>query len=172
MRLEDEVKLVATKLHDLRHGAAALLGISDDSAARLTANSGRRLEARWVIALALGLRQGEVLGLRWTDVDLDAGVLRVNRALQKRADGVLTLVEPKTARSRRAVPLPQSVVDTLRTRRSEQDAERARAGALWHDSYGLVFTTAVGTPVHPRNDHLLSAFGEIVWAVYRQPKHL
>lgn len=107
----------------------------------------------WVIALALGLRQGEVLGLRWTDVDLDAGVLRVNRALQRQSDGALKLVEPRTARSRRAVPLPQSVVDALNVRRAEQDVERDKAGALWHDSYALVFTTAVGTPVHPRNDY-------------------
>jgi integrase len=128
--------------------------LSLDEARRfLNALEGHRLKARWVIGLALGLRQGEVLGLRWTDVDLDAGVLRVNRALQRQSDGALKLVEPKTARSRRTVPLPQSVVDAMKLRRSEQDAERDKAGALWNDSYGLVFTTAVGTPVHPRNDY-------------------
>jgi integrase len=118
----------------------------------LSALRGNRMEARWVIAIALGLRQGEVLGLRWTDVDLDTGVLRVNRALQPQSGGALTLVEPKTNRSRRAVPLPRSVVEALSARRAYQDAEREKAGALWHDKYGLVFTTAVGTPVHPRND--------------------
>lgn len=113
---------------------------------------GDRLEARWVIAIALGLRQGEALGLRWSDVDLDEGVLHVRRALQRQPDGALKLAEPKTARSRRAVPLPPSAVDALRDRRLLQEEEEERTGGLWANRLGLVFTTSVGTPIHPRND--------------------
>lgn len=69
-----------------------------------------RLGSMAVLALATGMRMGEVLGLRWCDVDLDAGVLRVTYALQ-RINGKLTLVQPKTERSRRVVPLPSVAIE-------------------------------------------------------------
>ncbi len=111
-----------------------------------------RLYARWVVGIALGLRQGEALGLRWSDVDLDAGVLHVRRSLQRNPDtGRLQLLEPKTIRSRRTIPLPPSALQALREHRSRQAQERL-AAASWADP-DLVFTTRVGTPIHPRNDH-------------------
>lgn len=105
--------------------------------------------ALWVVALAVGLRRGEVLGLAWDDVDLDAGTLRVRQAVQ-RVNGHLELVEPKTQRSRRTVPLPEIARDALRAHRVRQASERLVAGSTWRDS-GLVFTSVVGGPLEPRN---------------------
>lgn len=104
------------------------------------------LEAVVALALGLGLRQGEVLGLRWRDIDLDGSTVRVQMALQL-VRGLYTLVEPKTVRSRRTLPMPDFVKDAVARRRSEQDADRLRAGDLWHEAIeGLVFTTALGSP--------------------------
>ena len=117
----------------------------------IQAAEGDRMQARWLVGLALGLRQGEALGLRWEDVDLDARLLRVRRALQRRRGGGLILTEPKTQRSKRTIPLPGQLVTALEDHRARQAKERAAAGSLWRDS-GCVFTTPIGTPVDPRND--------------------
>jgi integrase len=65
-----------------------------------------RMQARWLVGLALGLRQGETLGLWWEDIDLKAGLLRVRRALQRQRGGGLVFTDPKTQRSKRTLPLP------------------------------------------------------------------
>jgi integrase len=99
--------------------------------------------------LATGLRRGEALGLHWSDVDLDAALLRVRWTLSRTSQG-LRLDEPKTDKSRRTVPLPRSAVEALRANRARQlDEEHAAAGA-WQ-KHGLVFTTEIGTPLEPRN---------------------
>jgi integrase len=105
-----------------------------------------RHRALYVTALGTGLRQGELLGLRWEDVDLDAGRLRVRHSLAN-VGGTLTLLEPKTDRSRRFVMLPDSVTAALRAHRTRQRMERLVAGSRWVDS-GHVFTTLHGTPYH------------------------
>jgi integrase len=110
---------------------------------------GSRLEALYTVAVALGLRQGEALGLRWCDVDLETGTLWVRKALQ-RIDGELRLVDPKTERSRRTLDLPAAAVAALKAHRARQLEERLQVGPLWQDS-GLVFTTAVGTPLDGGN---------------------
>jgi len=115
----------------------------------LNSIKGDRLEALFSVALSLGLRQGEVLGLRWQDIDLDAHTLRVNYAIQ-RIEGRLQMVEPKTERSRRVLPLPETVLSSLRAHRSRQLEEKLSLGPHWHES-GLVFTSMVGTPLEPRN---------------------
>src|SRR5437016_10945619 len=74
----------------------------------LTSIRGDRLEALYSVALTMGLRQGEALGLRWQDVDLDMGYLRISKQLQ-RINGKLQLVEPKTKRSRRSLALPATI---------------------------------------------------------------
>jgi integrase len=109
-------------------------------------------QRRRVVGLALGLRQGEALGLWWEDVDLPARVLRVRRALQRQRGGGLVFTAPITARSRRTVPLPAQLVHALEDHKEQQDKERAAAGSLWRGSL-CVFTTPVGTPVDPRNDY-------------------
>jgi integrase len=96
-----------------------------------------------------GLRRGEALALRWSDVDLDVGVIRVRGTLG-RVDGALVVTEPKTAKSRRSVPLSTAAERVLRDVRAAQAAERLKAGSMWQQT-GLVFTTEFGTACEPRN---------------------
>lgn len=116
----------------------------------LTSLQGHRLRPLFAVGVALGLRKGELLALRWQDVDLDVGALRVRATVQRLGKGVgLVTGSPKTARSRRTLPLPQVLVDALREHRKAQDLEREEATS-WHDA-GLVFTTSKGTMIEPRN---------------------
>ncbi|HLZ70486.1 MAG TPA: site-specific integrase [Dehalococcoidia bacterium] len=108
-----------------------------------------RLEALYVLALLSGLRAGELLGLRWADVDLDRGELTVRQQLQ-RAKGEWITSEPKTARGRRTLGLPARAVAALRRRRTHQTEERLAAGPAWQDT-DLIFTTAIGTPIERGN---------------------
>lgn len=107
--------------------------------------------ARWVLALATGLRQSEVLGLAWDDVDLDAGLLTVRVGLH-RIRGGLRFEEPKSERSRRELPLPPALVPRLRAHRVAQARDRALAGSEWQDT-GLMFVQANGRPLDRRADH-------------------
>jgi len=110
--------------------------------------------------LGTGLRRGEALALHWGDVDLAAGHVRVRWTLA-RIDRRLVFDEPKTDRSRRFVPLPQPVADTLKRHRASQAAERLAAPvwAPWEEHPDLVFPTHIGTPTDPRN--ALRAFATI-----------
>lgn len=111
-----------------------------------------RMQARWLVGLALGLRQGEALGLWWEDIDLNAGLLRVRRALQRQRGGGLVFTDPKTQRSKRTLPLPAPLLTALRDHQQQQAKEQITAGSLWRGS-PCVFTTPVGTPIDPRNDY-------------------
>ncbi len=117
---------------------------------RLLLKAGRddRLFALYVVAVMLGMRRSELVGLRWEDLDLDKGLLRVRRSLQ-RVDGELQVFPTKTTRSRRTMPLPASVTAALREHKGRQEDERATA-ARWQDT-GYVFVSRVGTPVDPDN---------------------
>ena len=120
----------------------------DEARKFLAAIKGHRLEALFSVALALGLRQGEALGLRWDDIDLTSGTLRVRNQLQ-RIDGKLTLVPPKTDRSRRTLVMPSMIVEQLRAHEKRQVAERLWSGSKWQDN-GLVFANRVGGPTQAR----------------------
>jgi integrase len=111
----------------------------------LAAIKGDPFEALYTLALTTGMRKGELLGLRWPHVDLDAGTLHVTKALQ-RIDGELVLVDPKTDRSRRIVPLTTLAVDALKQHREQQNALAVKLGKRWLDDMGLVFTTPFGAP--------------------------
>jgi integrase len=111
----------------------------------LDAVRGDRLEGLVTLTLLSGLRQGEALGLRWQDLDLEAGTLSVRHALQ-RLDGRTELVEPKTTRSRRNLPLSPALVAALREHRKRQLSERLWAGSRWQEA-DYVFTTRIGTPL-------------------------
>lgn len=115
--------------------------------------AGSRNEALYGVAMALGLRKGEALGLRWPDIDVDAGTLRVEHALQRINGKGLQLVEPKSDRSHRTLPLPEFAMKALRTHRTRQLQERLVAGSRWIDS-GHVFTTTIGTPMDERKVHM------------------
>jgi integrase len=123
--------------------------LTPDEARRfLAAIRGHRLEALFSVALALGLRQGEALGLRWEDIDFGAGTLRVRNQLQ-RIDGKLTLVPPKTEKSRRTLVMPSLIVERLHEHEKRQVAERVWAGSKWEAS-DLVFANWTGGPTQAR----------------------
>ena len=121
----------------------------DEARTLLAAAKGTRLYALWAVALAIGLRRGEALGLRWLDVDLDIGELRVNQTLQ-RVDGRLQFVPPKSERSRRKVPLPSVTIAALQRHHEQAVAEAAARGKAVTPG-DLVFTSSTGTPLEPRN---------------------
>jgi integrase len=121
----------------------------DEVRVLLRATRGHRLHALFVVFALLGLRRSEALALRWADVDLDEGVLKVRGGLQ-RVDGQLMVLPTKTPRSRRSVPLPPVVVERLVEHRERQLSERDELGTGWPD-LGFVFTSVVGTPLDPRN---------------------
>jgi len=128
----------------------------------------------FMLAISLGLRRGEVLGLAWADVDVDAGRLDVRHQLERRrwrhgcadplactADkpaqcpqpmgGGLMLTELKTKQSRRSLPIPTPLVVVLRRHRQQQRGTRIHAGSVWEET-GLIFTNVYGRPIDPR-DH-------------------
>lgn len=108
-----------------------------------------RLGDLFAAALSTGMRQGELLGLRWPDVDLEAGTIRVRQAVQK-IDGEWQFVEPKSANGRRTIPLCEPAVDALRRQKEQVRAMRAQADTVWQE-WGLVFPSAVGTPQDSSN---------------------
>lgn len=107
-----------------------------------------RLAPLFLMALTLGLRLGELLGLRWADVDLKAGTLKITQQLQSR--GAPILVAPKTAASVRTLPIPPRLLTALEKHWSLQQEERALLGTAWKE-HGLVFPSEKGTPKSARN---------------------
>jgi integrase len=108
-----------------------------------------RWHSLYVLALLLGLRRGELLGPRWSDVDLEAGTLTVRQNLV-RARGQLRIQAPKTRRFRRTLPLPPQVITALRRQRAPRAVDRLAAGSSWAAN-DLVVTTSLGTPIEPSN---------------------
>jgi integrase len=112
-------------------------------------SAGEPLYAAFVLILVLGLRKGEVLGLTWELVDLDAAELYVGEQVQ-RVGRQLLRRQVKTETSEAPLPLPELCVAALRLRHEQQEAARSRADGAWIDT-GLVFTTRHGTALEPRN---------------------
>ena len=132
----------------------------------------RRSSARWAIALSLGLRQGEVLGLQWKDVDLDEGVIRVRRSrlrpkyahgcsepcgrkagyCPQRRQTRTDTADTKSKAGKRAVGMPAELVTLMRRHRDEQEQEKAAARQLWSEG-GWVFATRTGRPLNPNTDY-------------------
>ena len=110
---------------------------------------GDRLEALYVVALHTGLRQGELLALRWEDLDLEARTLQVRRTVTKDG-GKLSIGPAKTAQSRRTVKLTQDATDALRGHLTRQLEEIDGLGDFFEDN-GFVFCTAKGTLINPLN---------------------
>ena len=106
-----------------------------------------RLRALYVAAIGLGMRQGELLALRWSDIDLDAGTVTVRHTLNP---VTMTLAEPKTERARRTLRIPAEVLDALREHRRAQVEERLSRGSRWKD-LDYVFATRDGKPLMARN---------------------
>ena len=102
------------------------------------------------IALSSGMRPEEYLGLQWKDIDFEKGAAIVQRALVWRKGGGFKFAEPKTAKSRRTVPLPKSIMPKLKEHRRQQLEHRLKLGAAY-EKHDLVFASEVGKPLHYRN---------------------
>ena len=127
---------------------------AEEARAFLNAVAGDRLAPLYMTAIATGMRQGELLGLRWQDIDLDARSLNVRHTLRL---GARTLAEPKTDRGRRLLRLGADVATALREHRLLQLEERLAAGSRWQDG-DFVFASSIGTPLDSRNvTHALQA---------------
>jgi integrase len=100
-----------------------------------------------IVALATGMRRGEIIALRWCDLDLAKGTLQVCQSVEE-VCGVFRFKAPKTDRSRRVIRLPGSLVEELGRHRKEQSALRLRLG-LGRDANDLVFTTSEGSMLRP-----------------------
>jgi integrase len=111
----------------------------------LRAAEGERLEALYVLAVHTGMRPGELLALKWQDVNFEAARLQINRALSGRE-----FTPPKRAKSRRPIDLPTGSVAALRAHRKRQLEEMMQKAGLWQ-GYDLVFPSGVGTPLSHRN---------------------
>jgi integrase len=148
-RWGDAARNVAALVDAPRVARAQMQALTAGEAkALMKAAESDRLAALLTLALATGMRQGELLGLRWQDLDLDAGAVRVTSAMQLTARG-LTLVEPKTARSRRQIEVEPRVIAALRRHRGNQIQERFTAGPAWED-HGYVFCDEDGGPIDGR----------------------
>jgi len=115
----------------------------------LRATRGDKLEALYVLAVTTGMRQGELLALRWQDVDVKTGTISVRRTLT-RSGGRALIGEPKTKKSRRSIRLTPRAVEALGERLERQLCEMDVLGDRYEDQ-GLLFTTATGGPINPSN---------------------
>jgi integrase len=136
-------KVASTASH-----AAARIG-KEDARAIMRAVEGHRLEALFTVALGLGLRRGEALGLLWSDVDLDRGIIRLSGSLQP-LGSELVRTDLKTKSSRRILRLPEIARRSLKKHRARQLEDQLALGELWPHT-GYVFTDPLGQPVHPRH---------------------
>jgi integrase len=112
---------------------------------------GDRLEALYVLAVYTGMRRGELLSLKWPDVDLENATVRVRRTLTRTDNGKrFVLGEPKTKKSRRTVRLTLRAVEALKSHRACQAEEKRKVGSLYQDQ-GLVFASESGSLINPSN---------------------
>ncbi len=109
--------------------------------------AGDRLAVGFALALGRGMRRGEIVGLRWQEVDLDAGSLRV-ATTRICVDGKAVQSAPKTARGRRTVPLDGTLVEMLKAHRKHQLEDRLASGGAYQDD-GWVFADELGAPIYP-----------------------
>jgi integrase len=133
----------------LNHGDGRSLS-PEQAKVFLQAVRGHRHEGAYVIALSLGLRRGEILGLSWKDIEAAEGtvVLHVRRQLIRDKSGV-QLVDLKTVGSRRVLHLSRPLIEVLERHRARQEAEELVVGQRWNNENELIFTSNIGTPLDP-----------------------
>lgn len=122
----------------------------EQARALLLGARGERLEALYVLALGCGLREGELLGLQWGDVDLENKTLRVRRQLQRMRDGSGLAFVPLKNKTGRTIRMDSSTVEILKSHRKRQAEEKLKMGNLYQDQ-DLIFATQVGTPIDAQN---------------------
>ncbi len=123
---------------------------AEQARAFLNAAEGSPWEALFVLAVTTGMRQGEMLGLKWSDVDIDGGWLQVRRTLSQVTGTGFVEAEPKTAKSRRRVPLTSIAIAALLDHQARQAEQRLALGPAW-DNQGFVFPSASGGPMDYKN---------------------
>ena len=116
----------------------------------LSAAHESRYEALYHLAVKTGMRQGELLGLKWSDLQWHNGTLLVQRQVQKIPRQGWSFLTPKTKAGRRAIKVGDATLQILRLHRERQEIEKSATGERWEE-YGLVFTSKVGTPGDPSN---------------------
>jgi integrase len=114
----------------------------------ISAAQGHPLEALFVLAVSTGMRRGEVLAVKWQDIDLSSGTLQVRRIFTRTKGNRYIEAEPKTEKSRRSIVLPALVVDLLSQHKIKQLQVKQEAGEEWQE-HDLVFSTSLGTPLNP-----------------------
>ena len=119
---------------------------AEEARALLTATEGHRLRALFELALHTGLRKGELLGLRWEDLNLASGTASIRRTLQRTNSTGLTALPTKTRSSERRIALPTECLHSLEQHHERQAQEREAAGSGWKAS-GYVFTRPDGSPI-------------------------
>ena len=116
----------------------------------LTTARGHRWESLYHLAVTTGMRQMEILGLKWTDLDWIRKTIRVERQLIRPKGDKVKFSHPKTKHGKRGVALGPRTIDILRAHYENQHAEIQKAGEKWRET-GLIFTTSTGSAIHPRN---------------------
>lgn len=119
---------------------------AEEANALLAATAEDPMHALFVLALSTGMRQGELLGLKWSDIDFEAGKLHIRRSVTRHKGEGLVFTQPKTSRSRRPIKLGRRAIDALKARRRIQVEQRLKVGPLWQE-VDLVFSTAYGGPL-------------------------
>ncbi len=119
-----------------------------------------RWEALYHLAITTGMRQMEILGLKWTDLDWTRKTIRVERQLVRPNEDKVKFSQPKTKHGRRKIALGSLTIKILRIHNEKQHTEIQKAGEDWQEN-DLIFTTSNGTPIHPRN--LLRNFKTLLW---------
>lgn len=141
--------VAAVKRPSVRASREAAYLTPDQVRALLEAAKDSRYQPLFALLVNTGLRRGEALALRWSDVDLTNETLRVRGTLA-RENGELVITDTKTRRSRRTLPLSDAAVGVLRALKARQARERLRAGNVWANT-GYVFTTEQGAACDARN---------------------
>ncbi len=118
--------------------------------ALLIAARGKRLEVLFKVAITTGLRQGEILGLKWGDLDWDTYQLNIKRQVQRVPEKGLVFSEPKTAAGKRMIVLGPDTIMYLKEHLKRQMVEREFKGAKWQDN-NLIFPSSIGTPLDQSN---------------------
>jgi integrase len=116
----------------------------------LIAAQGSRYEALYYLAIHTGMRQGELFGLRWEDLNWNTGELRIQRQVKREPGQGWTFADPKTKKGRRTIKLGDAILQVLRTHKRRQDVQKSIMGSRWKEN-GLILPSSIGTPSNPSN---------------------